>query len=101
MAGLHSRGRLALGVDFVNESLVGSRFTGRLVGEPPVGGWPAVVPTVIGRAWVTGTAQYRLDPRTRSRPASCSRAVDGRPLPGDGCGVRVFVETERLVLRRF
>jgi proline racemase len=24
---------------------------------------PAVVPTITGRAWVTGTAQYMLDPR--------------------------------------
>jgi proline racemase len=62
MAALHSRGQLALGVDFVNESLIGSRFTGRLVGETTVGGLPAVVPTVTGRAWVTGTAQYHLDP---------------------------------------
>jgi proline racemase len=62
MAALHSRGTLPLGVDFVNESLIGSRFTGRLIGETSVGGLPAVVPTVTGRAWVTGTAQFHLDP---------------------------------------
>ena len=28
-----------------------------------VGGVPAVVPTITGRAWITGTAQYLLDPR--------------------------------------
>ena len=28
-----------------------------------MGGRPAVVPTITGRAWVTGTAQYFLDPR--------------------------------------
>ena len=27
-----------------------------------VAGLPAVVPTITGRAWVTGTAQYFLDP---------------------------------------
>jgi proline racemase len=48
--------------DFVNESFIGTRFVGRLVEETTVGGRPAVVPTVTGRAWVTGTAQYLLDP---------------------------------------
>jgi proline racemase len=62
MAQLHGRGELALGTDFVNESYIGSRFTGRLVEETEVAGRPAVVPTVTGRAWLTGTAQYFLDP---------------------------------------
>ncbi|MER5739518.1 proline racemase family protein [Streptomyces sp. NPDC002262] len=62
MAQLHARGRLALDTDFVNESFIGTEFTGRLVAETTVGGRPAVVPTVTGRAWITGTAQYFLDP---------------------------------------
>ncbi|SDQ49337.1 proline racemase family protein [Microbacterium sp. cf332] len=62
MAQLHARGELALHTDFVNESYIGTSFTGRLVDETEVAGIPAVVPTVTGRAWVTGTAQYMLDP---------------------------------------
>jgi proline racemase len=62
MAELHARGELALHHDFVNESFIGSRFTGRLVGETTVGGLPAVLPTITGRAWVTGIGQYMLDP---------------------------------------
>ncbi|MEU5693203.1 proline racemase family protein [Actinosynnema sp. NPDC020468] len=62
LAQLHARGELALGVDHVNESLLGTRFVGRLVRETVVAGRPAVVPTVTGRAWITGTAQYLLDP---------------------------------------
>ncbi|MDX2292855.1 MULTISPECIES: proline racemase family protein [Streptomyces] len=62
MAQLHARGQLALDTDFVNESFIGTEFTGRLVAETTVGGRPAVVPTVTGRAWITGTAQYFLDP---------------------------------------
>lgn len=62
MAQLHARGELALGQDFVNESFIGSRFTGRLIGETDVAGRPAVIPSVTGRAWITGTAQYTLDP---------------------------------------
>lgn len=62
MAQLHARGLLPLHTDFVNESFIGTEFTGRLTGETEVGGVPAVVPRVTGRAWITGTAQYFLDP---------------------------------------
>jgi proline racemase len=62
MAELWARGELALDQDFVNESFIGSTFTGRLVGETTVAGIPAVVPTITGRAWVTGMSQYLLDP---------------------------------------
>jgi proline racemase len=62
MAQRHARGELALGEAFVNESVIGTRFTGRLVGETTVGGLPAVVPEITGRAWVTGMGQYLLDP---------------------------------------
>ncbi|GLZ40726.1 proline racemase family protein [Actinokineospora sp. NBRC 105648] len=62
LAQLQARGELDLGEDYVNESLLGTRFIGRLVRTAFVGGVPAVVPTVTGRAWITGTAQYLLDP---------------------------------------
>ena len=55
-------GELALDADFVNESFIGTRFVGRLIAETDVGGRPAVVPTVTGRAWITGIGQYLLDP---------------------------------------
>jgi proline racemase len=61
MAALHARGELAVGEPFVNESLIGTRFTGRLVAETTVGGLTAVVPEITGRAWVTGTGTYVLD----------------------------------------
>ncbi|SEL99163.1 proline racemase family protein [Nonomuraea pusilla] len=63
MAQLHARGELPLGTDFVNESFIGTRFIGRLLEETQVGGRTAVVPSITGRAWITGTAQYFLDPR--------------------------------------
>ncbi|WP_017237886.1 proline racemase family protein [Streptomyces sp. SS] len=62
MAQLHARGLLAPHTDFVNESLIGTRFTGRITAHTEVAGRPAVIPTVTGRAWITGTAQYFLDP---------------------------------------
>ena len=62
MAVLHARGHLPLGRDFVHESILGTTFTGRLVEETTVGPYPAVVPTIGGQAWITGIAQYLLDP---------------------------------------
>ncbi|APU15427.1 proline racemase family protein [Actinoalloteichus fjordicus] len=62
MAELWARGELPLDTDFVNESFIGSRFVGRLVRETDVAGIPAVIPTITGRAWVTGMGQYLLDP---------------------------------------
>ena len=68
MAQLHARGELDLHTDFVNESIIGSIFLGRLVARvelPAADGGAAiaaVVPTITGRAWITGTAQYLLDP---------------------------------------
>lgn len=62
MAALAARGDLTLDTDFVHASLIGSRFTGRLVEQTTVGPYPAYIPTITGRAWVTGTANYQLDP---------------------------------------
>jgi proline racemase len=62
MAQLHTRGELEVGDDFINESFIGSRFTGTIIEETTAGGRPAVVPRITGRAWITGTAQYMIDP---------------------------------------
>ncbi len=62
MAQLHARGELPLDTDFINESFIGTTFTGRLIESTTVGDVAAVVPTITGRAWVTGTAQYFLAP---------------------------------------
>jgi proline racemase len=62
MAQLYARGELGLHTDFRNSSFIGTEFTGRLVEETRVGELVAVVPTITGRAWLTGTAQYFLDP---------------------------------------
>lgn len=63
MAQLHARGELPLDTDFDNESFIGTHFIGRLVAEGELHGIKTVIPTITGRAWVTGTAQYMLDPR--------------------------------------
>jgi len=61
MATLHARGKLALNQDFVHEGILGTTFTGRLIRETQVGPYRAVVPTISGRAWITGFSQYVLD----------------------------------------
>ena len=62
MAQLHRRGQLGLGSELVNESLLGTRFVGRIDQLTTVAGEMAVVPRITGRAWITGTAQLSLDP---------------------------------------
>ena len=62
LAQLHARGELAVGDEFVNRSVIGTRFGARIVAETEVAGLPAVVPEITGRAWITGMAQYVLDP---------------------------------------
>ena len=62
MAALHARGHLDLDEDFVHHSVIGSTFIGRLTGTTQVGGVQAVLPTVTGRAWVTGRSTWVLDP---------------------------------------
>ena len=62
LAQLHARGQLGVGEDFVNRSLIGTRFGGRIVAETEVAGLPAVAPEISGRAWITGMGQYLLYP---------------------------------------
>lgn len=62
LAVLHARGLLKTGDRFVGRSIIGSRFDCRIEAETTVGGRPAIVPSLAGRAWVTGTRQLTLDP---------------------------------------
>jgi proline racemase len=63
LANLHARGALGVGEPFGHESIIGTLFTGRIVGLTQVGGRPAIVPEITGRAWATGRATLTLDPR--------------------------------------
>ena len=61
MAALHARGQLGLHEEFRHRSVLGTDFVGELTGTTTVGGMPAVLPTITGRAWVTGRATWVLD----------------------------------------
>jgi proline racemase len=62
MAMLHARGLMQVGEGFRARSIIDSEFHGRIEAEAKVGEKAAIVPSVTGRAWITGTHQYLLDP---------------------------------------
>ena len=62
MAVMAARGQLKVGEGMTLVSIIGSRFIGRIVRETQVAGRPAIVPSISGRAWITGTHQVMLDP---------------------------------------
>jgi proline racemase len=62
MAALHARGDLRLNEPFRHEGVLGTVFTGMLLEETTVGPYRAVVPQLSGTAWITGFAQYVVDP---------------------------------------
>jgi len=59
----HARGLLAEGQAFVHESIIGSRFTASVQTTAPLpDGTAAVIPTIAGDAWMTGRAEFTLEP---------------------------------------
>ena len=57
-----TRGRLKPGDTFVVESIVGTRFTGRIARELRWEGYDAVVPEIEGSAWITGRNEILIAP---------------------------------------
>ena len=51
-----------MGQSFVVESLIGTRFAGRVVRETEFGGYAAVIPEVEGSAWITGRHEFLIAP---------------------------------------
>jgi proline racemase len=60
-----ARGQLGVGEPFVTESIIGTRFTGKVIAETQVGSgsevFPAVIPAVTGSAYITGFHQFVLN----------------------------------------
>jgi len=59
---MHARGQIELGEAFTGVSIIDSEFHCRIESEATVGGKPAIVPSLSGRGFVTGTHQHMLDP---------------------------------------
>ncbi|WP_170582654.1 trans-3-hydroxy-L-proline dehydratase [Ruegeria arenilitoris] len=62
MALMAARGQMRPGQSFEAVSIIGSRFTGRILGTTQVGDRPAILPEILGRGWITGIHQHMLDP---------------------------------------
>jgi proline racemase len=62
MALLNAKGLLKEGESFLGRSIIESRFTGKIEALTTIGNRPAIIPTISGRAWISGTAQLMLDP---------------------------------------
>jgi proline racemase len=62
MAVLQAKGLMSVGEKFVALSIIGSRFDGQILDSVKLGDRDAIIPTISGRAWITGTHQHMLDP---------------------------------------
>jgi proline racemase/trans-L-3-hydroxyproline dehydratase len=62
LAVLTTEGRLPAGAVLRHDSIIGSTFTGTVLGTIDVDGRPAVIPQVTGMAYRTGTHVFSIDP---------------------------------------
>jgi proline racemase len=62
MAVLRAKAQMAVGDSYVARSIIGSEFTGRIAADTVLAGKPAIIPSITGRAWITGTRTEMLDP---------------------------------------
>ena len=62
MAVLHAKGLLNQGERYIGRSISESRFVGEVAGLTTVGNHAAIIPTITGRAWITGQSTLMLDP---------------------------------------
>jgi trans-L-3-hydroxyproline dehydratase len=58
----HARGEIGVGEPIVVESIIGSRFTGRIVETTSFGPYPAIIPEIEGTAHITGRHEFVMDP---------------------------------------
>jgi 4-hydroxyproline epimerase len=61
LAQLAATGRLGIGDHFVHESIIGSRFIGRVEAHTKVGDFDAIIPSIEGSAWTTGFNTLWID----------------------------------------
>jgi proline racemase len=61
MAVIDAMGLLGEDKPFVHESLIGTRFTGRVASRTAVGEYLAIVPEIEGSAWITGEHTFLVD----------------------------------------
>lgn len=62
LAVLHAKGELKRDQDYVHESIIGTTFQARIMDVVSVGEYPAIIPRITGRAYVTGIHQFVAEP---------------------------------------
>lgn len=62
VAALYAKGKLKLNEPFVYESVIRTKFIGKALKETMVGEYKAIVPEITGSAYITGYAQWMIDP---------------------------------------
>ena len=62
MAQWFTKGKLKEGEPFIHESIIGSKFTGKVEGLTSVGGKPAIIPSVEGWAKIYGYNTISINP---------------------------------------
>jgi proline racemase len=62
MAALRARGEMQVGDRYLARSIIGSEFLGRIEADTTLGGRPAIIPSISGRAWISGRRTEMLDP---------------------------------------
>ncbi len=58
----HARGEIDPGETMVVESIIGTRFRGRIVEKTTFGSYPALIPEIEGSAHITGRHEFLIDP---------------------------------------
>jgi len=58
----YGRGDVGLNERIVVESIIGSRFSGRVVATTTFGNYPAIIPEIEGTAHITGRQEFLIDP---------------------------------------
>jgi proline racemase len=61
MSVIDAMGLLGEDKPFVHESLIGTRFSGRVASRTVVGDYQAIVPEIEGSAWITGEHTFLVD----------------------------------------
>lgn len=62
LALLHARAEVAVGEPFRHLSILDTAFDCQVLETATIGGVPAVIPEIRGRAWLTGISTYGIDP---------------------------------------
>lgn len=62
LALLFARQDITIGQTYIGRSVIGSQFECRIVDTTLVGDFPAIIPSITGRAWIYGTTEWLTDP---------------------------------------